>query len=91
MRNHKCVKIAQAKNMGDGRELWLGKLSEPIPGHPEEKWCLHITTPYKDIVFGVNMGDMMALAVFCHIVHEGPINSNWLASMERHYRKEAKA
>lgn len=90
MRSHKCMKIAQVKNMGPNRAWWLGKLIEPILNHPEEKWCLHITTPYKSIVLGVNLGDMMALAVLAHIVHKNPINPNWLDSMEKLYRAEAK-
>lgn len=96
MGNHKCRPVAKVTNMGPGREWWMGELLEPIPGHEEETHCLHITTPYKSVVWGVNLGDMMAYAVLAHIVHkelvkdfDGPINPNWLDAMERNYRKAA--
>ena len=91
MNNHKSIKMARVTNMGEGREWWLGRLTEPIPGHPEETHCLHITTPYKSVVWGVNLGDMMAYAVLAHIVHkelttsDRAINPNWLENMAANY------
>lgn len=83
---HKCRCIAYPKYCDNGREIWLGELLEPIPGHPEEKFCLHIKTPYKQVVFGLNMGDVSALAVLCQIAHGMPFNQRWLDSTERIYR-----
>jgi len=57
--------------MGPGRNWWIGELLEPISGHPEEKWCMHITTPYKTVVFGMNLADFLVYATFAEIVH-GP-------------------
>lgn len=88
MKNHKCKIIARAKYM-EGRDLSFGELLEPIPGHPEERWCLHIKTPYKEFTLGLNLDDIMALAVFLHIAHEGPINPTWLDFMEKVYRDNA--
>lgn len=89
MNNHKCRMIAKAIRMGDGREWWLGKLLEPIPGHPEETHCLHITTPYKSVVWGINAGDMEAYGVFAYIVHGYPLHSAWLESMAKAYQGAA--
>lgn len=86
MRGHSCIRIAQVVNCGEGREIWLGRLLEPVPDYPLETHCLHVTTPAKSVVFGVNLGDMSALAVLCQIVHEGPFNQRWLNSMESVYR-----
>lgn len=93
MANHQCRKIASVRNLGPGREWWMGELPEPILGHPEETHCLHITTPYKSVVWGVNLGDMMAYAVLAQIAHKeisghnGNINPEWLDTMEALYRK----
>lgn len=76
---HKCEKIA-SMIMDENRNWWLGKLTEPISGWPNETHCLHIKTPLKEIVLGVNYGDMSQLAVLCQIVC-GPINQHWLDNM----------
>ncbi len=76
---HRCRKIASMK-MGPDRDWWLGELLEPIRGFPTETHCLHITTPLKDVVLGVNRADMEQLAVLCQIVC-GPINPHWLETM----------
>ena len=90
MLNHKCHKIAVA-NMGDGRECWLGELLEPIPGYPAEKYCLHIKTHFKDVVFGLdgNGGDAGVMAVLAQIMHGRPFNQNWLDGQEGWFRKRA--
>jgi hypothetical protein len=84
---HKCKKIASMK-MGADRDWWLGKLLEPINGYPTETHCLHIRTPEKEVVLGVNQGDMEQLAVLCQIVC-GPINPTWLNTMEGHLKSRA--
>ena len=95
MDNHKCEPIAAVHNLGPDREWWMGRLLEPIPGHPEETHCLHITTPYKSVVWGVNAGDMNAYAILAQIHFEDssgldqPINPNWIKSMASKYRKNA--
>ena len=38
---HKCKRIAAAL-MGEGRDWWLGKLTEPVKGWPQETHCLHM-------------------------------------------------
>lgn len=88
MNNHKCKMIAKAPHCEDGREIWMGELLEDIEGHPEEIFCLHIKTPYKEIVLGLNMGDLASMAVFSFIGHGMPFNAHWLESMARRYVKE---
>jgi hypothetical protein len=91
MTNHKCRKIADA-NCGREREMWLGELLEPIvglEGDPPETHCLHIKTPFKEVVFGINMSDAAAMAIVAYIIHGQPFNPHWLESMEAHYRKRA--
>lgn len=76
---HKCKKVAAMK-MGEGRDWWLGELLEPLDDFPRETHCLHIKTPLKEVVLGVNRGDMEQLAVLCQVVC-GPINPHWLEHM----------
>jgi len=85
---HKCKRIARLF-MGEEREWWLGELTEPINGFPQETHCLHIKTPLKEVVLGVNVGDMTQLAVLAQIVHGGPINQHWLENMEKAILKRA--
>ena len=89
MLNHKCKMIAKSPHCEGGREIWMGELLEPIEGHPEEIYCLHVKTPYKDVVFGLNMGDLSVLAIFSFIAHGMPFNANWLNSMAKRYVHEA--
>lgn len=90
MLNHKCRKIAEA-TMAEGREFWLGELLEPIPGYPSEKYCLHIKTHFKEVVFGLDghSGDAGAMAVMAQIMNSQPFNPHWLEIMEKYYRKRA--
>lgn len=89
MHNHKCRVVARAICLEKGRDYWIGELLEPIPGYPNETHCLHITTPARSFAMGLNLGDATALAVFAQVIH-GPMNQEWLASMERAYRIKAK-
>lgn len=84
---HQCKPVARLK-MGEGRDWWLGELTEPIPEWPTETHCLHIKTPLKEVVLGVTRGDMEQLAVLCQIVC-GPINTNWLERMAIVFQKRA--
>jgi hypothetical protein len=49
---------------------------------------MHIKTPYKEVVLGLNHGDFSQLAVLCQVMHGGPINQKWLDAMEPVLRKE---
>lgn len=84
---HKCKKIASMK-MGEGHDWWLGELLEPIAEFPTETHCIHITTPIKSLVLGVNRADMEQLAVLCQVVC-GQINPRWLSNMEKALRHRA--
>lgn len=92
MDNHKCRKIAESHTCAEGREFWIGELLEPIEGYPETH-CIHITTPFKSVVFGVNAGDAAIMAVAGQIVHKEnygkPINPNWIDRQEQHFRMSA--
>ena len=89
MDGHKCEIIAIVSLCERGREAKLGRLLRPIEGYPSETHCLHITTPAKQVVFGINLGDMAAMAVLAQIVHGQPFNQQWLDSMEEYYRHNA--
>lgn len=91
MLEHKCRIIARISPIGEGREVLVGELLEPIPGYPTETHCIHVTTPAKQIVFGVNAGDAACLAVICQIIHGRSVNGRWLDSMEAHYRAQIQA
>lgn len=91
MDGHKCRKIAQALPCGPGRELWVGELVEPIPGYETETHCIHVTTPAKSVVFGVNGGDAGILAVMAQIIFGQQINPRWLDIMEKSMRRKAEA
>jgi hypothetical protein len=76
---HQCRPVAKLQ-MGPGRDWWLGELTEPLPDHPEETHCLHLKTPLKEVVLGVNAADLQQLAVAAHIVC-GELNGDWLSTM----------
>ena len=88
MKNHKCKKLASMKMVGDKREIWLGKLTEPISGHEVVTHCLHIKTPYKNISLGIGVGDMIQMAVFSQIAHGGPIEQRYLCNLENILREK---
>lgn len=74
--------------MAEGRDWWLGELLEPLPDYPQETHCLHLKTPVKEVVFGVNRADMEQLAILCHIVC-GPIDPQWLDAMVQVVKQKA--
>lgn len=76
---HKCKPIVRLRMESPG-DWWLGELLEPIPGFPRETHCLHIKTPVKEVVLGVNRTDMELLAVLCQVVC-GPLHPKWLDRM----------
>ncbi len=84
---HECRLVARIHNMDAGRDWWLGELTEPAPGWPQETHCLHITTPLKKFVLLVNRADMQGLAVLAQIVSGQTIARSWLDRMELYYRK----
>ena len=90
MQHHKCKKIAHVTHCGEGREFWVGKLTEPIEGFPTETHCLHIETPAKSVVFGINGGDIVIMAIVAQIVHKDlydkPINQRYINTLEKVYR-----
>ena len=81
LEGHKCRPVARLV-MAAGRDWWLGELLEPIPGYPEETHCLHIKTPIKEVVLGVNRADMEQLGILVRVVC-GPVDPDWLTSMAR--------
>lgn len=76
MSNHQCEKLIDFST--DTRTIWLGKLTEPIPESPTETHCIHIVTPYKTVVLGVNVSDAGWLAVFAQMIQGKPINQHWI-------------
>ncbi len=90
MLDHSCEVVATAPNRSPGRSMWLGKLTEQIPGHLEETHCLHITTPYKSVVFGIMEGDTQAWAIFATVVNGGKaINPVWLERQAKFFEMRA--
>ena len=86
MDGHKCKEIARVHNMGEGREMWLGKLLEPIVGEEQETHCLHIKSPYKEIVWGILADDLASYVVFDFILRGDIINPRWLREVARKYQ-----
>ncbi len=88
---HKCEKIADVSNhMMEGRSWWIGRLTEPIEGYPQEKWCLHMTTPLKpEIVFGFNEADWDWLAVLAYCATERHTNPTWIESLAKSAKARA--
>lgn len=60
---HKCECVAVAPYMGEGRNWWIGKLTEPLPDFPSETHCLHLETPVKDVTFLCNKADFQNLII----------------------------
>lgn len=88
--NHKCRPVAVVDLPGIGRDIWLGELLAPIPGHETETHCIHITTPYKSVVLGVNITDVGWMATFASIINEKPVNPKYIESAERRWRRTAR-
>ena len=76
---HKCKRIATCPSMGEGRDWWAGKLTEPVLEHPQETHCLHLKTQHKEVVFLCTKGDFSNLAVLAIAVY-GKIASSWMES-----------
>lgn len=64
---HKCKPLARAVMM-QGRDWWIGELTEHIPEWPLETHCLHMKTPLKDVSFLCNSGDFEQLLVLSNVV-----------------------
>ena len=87
---HKCKPIAKINNMAEGRDWWLGELTEPFyaPDGAEETHCMHIKTPFKEIWLLCNMGDLQGLAVLVDVPF--PIlNQRWKDRMTTNYKHSA--
>jgi hypothetical protein len=76
---HKCRPVARLM-MSPGRDWWIGELLAPIDGHPEETHCLHMKTPLKEVVYGINAADLQQLAVAARVVC-GVIDPAWIEAM----------
>lgn len=78
MRDHECRRVATFIR-GRGRDIWLGELEEPIEGsrkdghvHWKERYCLHIRTPFKQFVMGLDgIGDGACMGLICALMQDG--------------------
>ncbi len=70
LKGHKCTKIAQIETHLEDRTIWLGKLDKVFEKAPLETHCIHITTPLKEIVLGVNKSDSWWLISLGQIISE---------------------
>jgi len=77
--NHKCTPIAKAM-MGEGRDWWCGKLTEPVKEYSMETHCLHLKTQLKEVVFLCNKADFQQLQLLGRCV-TGKLNEQWVESM----------
>lgn len=78
--DHKCECIAQAPNMSEDRDWWVGRLTEKVEEYPDEKYCLHMKTPVKEVVFLCNRADFEQLLVLCKAI-TGNLNEKWIEKM----------
>jgi len=76
---HKCECLLRAC-MGEGRDWWVGVLTEKVKGYPEETHCLHLKTALKNVVFLCNKADFEQLLVLCRKV-TGEVNEAWIKAM----------
>ena len=90
LQGHKCRMLADVDTNSD-RIIWLGKILEPIEGLPEETHCLHLYTPLKDVVLGMNQQDLLAFAVLAHIGLGYHIDPNRIDKLAQRYEDRAKA
>ena len=66
--DHKCEMVARGFMMNEGRDWWIGRLTEKIEQWPEEDYCLHLETPAKKVVFLLNQGDLYQLMSLCQAI-----------------------
>lgn len=91
---HKCRPVARMF-MDEGRDWWLGELTEPLPDWPRETHCLHIKTPLKEVVLGVCAADMEQLTVLCYVVRQtdsasnAHVNEQWIERMAEVLKRRA--
>lgn len=79
---HECQIIARAPDMARGRDWWIGRLTKPVfVRGTEEKYCLHLKTPLKDVVFLLNEGDLGQIATLMACAQGKPIYDGWVAHM----------
>jgi hypothetical protein len=79
---HECKIIARAPDMAEGRDWWIGKLLKPVFVRGiEEKWCLHLKTPLKNVVFLLNESDLSQISVLMACAHGQPIFEGWIKNM----------
>lgn len=89
---HECEIIARAPDMKEGRDWWVGRLTTPITIHgATERYCLHMKTPLKDVVFLLNDGDLGQIAVLMGCLQGSPIFDGWVMRiMPRAYKAAGK-
>lgn len=77
---HKCNCIAKAPNVAEGREWWVGELTEKLEEYPHETHCFHTKTPTKEVVYLFNEADFRMLIILSESVI-GRQNESWLDTM----------
>ena len=78
---HKCKCIAKAPAMGEGRNFWVGKLTESVKEHPIETHCLHLETQFKEVVFLCNEADFRQLQLICEVAVS--TDRSWIETMKK--------
>lgn len=78
--DHKCEKIAFAPAMAQGREWFIGKLTEPIAEFPHETHCMHLKTNFKEVVYLCNEADFRNMMIMCEAAIGRP-NESWMKAM----------
>lgn len=91
---HMCEPIADfspymhtGPHVGE-RRWWIGRLTTPIEGFPQEKWCFHIKTPIKpEIVFGFNEADLNYLVAMAYAALGYHTSLDWVETIAASARR----
>jgi hypothetical protein len=87
---HQCETVADfdryMNELGQehaGARIWrIGRLTEPIEGFPEERWCFHIRTPLNpEIVFGFNEADLNYMVATAYAALGYHTNPAWVEAI----------
>lgn len=75
IQNVPCERIATVQR-SKGREMWIGRLDERVQGESDdgapydERYCLHIETPYQSSVFALDgTGDVNVFAIVAAVLN----------------------